>query len=280
MEKNKIVQITGKGNRFQGRPKLKVLVTRAKSQAGQLTGLLNGKLFKVIEIPVSEIVPLPLGKTGQKLIRKADEFDWLVFYSSNGVRIFIGHWKKLRKNIQALGKARIACVGEATAKTLKSFGLKPDLVPEDFQQEGLAEEFGKVPLGGKRLLLCRAREGRELLSDFLKKKGARVDSVTLYKNDMPKGSVGKLRILFKKNGGADLITFTSSLALDHFFNSFTSAQRAKWLKDTPIAVIGPVTASSVHKWGMEIVVKPAKYTIAGFANAITAWGRKYKQRVI
>ncbi len=255
-------------------------MTRAKSQAGYLTGLLDKRVFEAIEIPVSEIVPLPLGKAGQKLVAKADEYDWLVFNSSNGVQLFMGHWKKLKKNIRRLSKVKIACAGEATAKTLRSFGLKSDLVPKDFHQEGLARAFNKMALKGKRILLCRAQEGRDVLYKSLKKKNVKVARLTLYKNRIPAGSRNKLQHLFTKGGSVDLLTFTSSSAVNHFYGSFTAVQRKMLLKAIPVAVIGPVTANSVRKWGMKVAVQPTTFTMPAFAMAISAWARKSRQRVI
>lgn len=273
-----VVALAGGLQWFSKKPLLglRVLVTRGRAPVNHLSETLSEEGAEIIEIPTIEIKPLPLSPEGKKYLKGIAEYDWLVFTSSNAVEIFMEHLFKTKKDIRYLGMSETACVGEATAKSLQSFGVRADLVPDDYKQEGLVRSFGKIDLRGKKILLARAKDGREVLLDYLKKKGAKVDLWPLYENKAPRGISTRLRSLFLKEGGVHLATFASSSAVDHFYSIFHPTEREKLVGKLPIAVIGPVTASSVRKWGGKVVVQPGKYTVPDLVKAILKWAQSRK----
>ncbi len=274
----KVVELSEHLNWFEKKPLLgkRILVTRGRSPLNFLSELLSEQGAEVVEIPTIEIRSLPLDPKGKGFVQKLPEYEWLVFTSSNAVEIFMNHLFCLKKDVRHLGKVKTACVGEATAKILKNFGIRADLVPPDYKQEGLVKSFQKVPLAGKRILFARATEGREVLLEFLKKKKTKMDLWPLYENRTPVGTAARLRNLFSKEGGVDLLTFASSSAVDHFYSIFRPAERKKWLGKLPAAVVGPMTAASVRKWGGKVAVQPRKYTIPYLVSAIAKWALSHK----
>ncbi|HEY5038422.1 MAG TPA: uroporphyrinogen-III synthase, partial [bacterium] len=254
----------------------RILVTRGRSQASYLSDMLLEKGAELLEIPTIEIYPLPIDQRVKGCLTNLGQYEWVVFSSVNAVELFMMALVSSRIAPASLKKIRIACVGEATAKSLEPFGLKASLVPKDYKQEGLVKAFKRLPLKGKRFFLARGKEGRDLFLKFLQKKGALVDSWALYENRVPPDTRRKLSNLFLKEGGVDLVTFASSSAADHFYCLFTSDQRANWLKDLPVGVIGPVTAATVRKWGGKIAVQPKKYTLPALVEACEQWARKRK----
>jgi uroporphyrinogen III methyltransferase/synthase len=229
---------------------------------------------EVIEIPTIEITPLPLDKKGKGILDRVDRYDWIVLSSANAVEWFMTNLASAGKSTLDLGDAKIACVGPSTAKALRSFGVKPNLVPNDYKQEGLVAAFKKLTWKGKRVLFARGKEGRDLLNDFLRKKGAHVDLWALYENKVPADARPKVRELFLKKGGVDLLTFASSSSVDHFYELFTPAERKKWLSKLPVAVIGPVTGTSAKKWGVRKLIQPSKYTLSDLVEVIVKWARR------
>jgi uroporphyrinogen III methyltransferase / synthase len=252
----------------------RVLVTRNQAKAGYLSNLLSEEGAEVVQIATFELKSLRLDRHMMEVIRKSREYDWIVFSSVNAVELFFGHLLKEGICVKDLKAVKIACIGEATAKAVKSFGHKVALVPDDYKQEGLANAFQRIPLKGKRILFARAREGRDLLVQLFKKRKVHCDLLALYENKIPKGTRQELQELFSKGGGVDLLTFASSSSVDHFYGFFNLAQRKKWLVRIPAAVIGPVTAASVKKWGGKVVVQPAKYTMPDLVAAIVKWADK------
>lgn len=255
---------------------MRILITRTRDQSSYLSGLMAEQGAEMIEIPTIEIYPLPLDTQGKGYLKEMSEYDWVIFSSSNAVDLFMENLKKMGGSYLDLNEVRIACVGEATAKTLAKYGAKADLVPPDYKQEGLVEAFKTQPVEGQKILFARAKEGRDLLIDFLKKKGAQVDLWALYENKMPVGTRERLVDLFKNEGGVDLLTFASSSSVDHFYGAFTPLERKKWLKNLPVAVIGPVTGQSVKKWGGKVTVMPKKHTMPDLIKGIELWAKRQK----
>ncbi len=252
----------------------KILVTRNQAKAGYLSGLLSDEGAEVVSIATFEIKPLPLDRQVREKIQGSGEYDWIIFSSVNAVEIFFGHFLKIGMSVRHLSGVKIACIGEATAKVVRSFGLKVALVPDDYKQEGLAKAFQRIPLKEKRVLFARAREGRDLLVRYFKKKKIQCDLLALYENQVPRGARKELRELFLKGGGVDLLTFASSSSVDHFYGLFNPSQLKKWVVRIPAAVIGPVTAASVKKWGGKVAVQPTKYTMPDLVAAIVKWAVK------
>jgi uroporphyrinogen III methyltransferase / synthase len=255
----------------------KILVTRGRAQASYLSDMLAEEGAEIIEIPTIEISPLSLSPRGKKQIRAIRRYDWIVFSSVNAVEIFMDHLLNLKRDSRDLSDVKIACVGEATAKALETFGLRADLVPGDYKQEGLVKSFSKIKLTGQKILFARAKEGRDVLQKFFRKKGVFVDLLPLYENKAPKGAKERLRALFTQGGGVDLLTFASSSAVDHFYGLLTPALRRK-CRPLPVAVIGPVTASSVKKWGGRVAVQPRSFSLPPLVKAIVQWSRRLEKR--
>jgi uroporphyrinogen III methyltransferase / synthase len=274
----KVVDLADSLQWFSRKPLLglRILVTRGRASVNYLSAMLAEEGAEVVEIPTIEIRPLPLTSRGKNILRKISSYDWLVFTSSNAVEIFMNHLFKLKMDIRNLWRIKTACVGTATAKTLRNFGIRADLIPDDYKQEGLIKSFKKLPLKGKRILFARAKEGREVLLEFFKKKAAVVDLWPLYENRVPAGTAAHLRDLFRKGGGVDLASFASSSAVDHFYSIFTPSERKKWLRGLPAAVIGPVTAASVRKWQGKVIVQPKKFTLSDLVRAVSKWAQTRK----
>jgi uroporphyrinogen III methyltransferase/synthase len=255
---------------------IRLLITRTRAQSSYLGGLLQAEGAEVIEIPTIDIHPLPIDQKAKERMSRLSEYDWVIFTSANAVSIFMDNLKKVHKNHLDLAGIQIACVGESTAKTLLPYGVKADLVPPDYKQEGLVKAFQKIPMKGKKVLFARAQKGRNLLIDFLNKKGVSVDFWPLYENKIPPGTKERLFNLFKNEGGVDILIFASSSSVDNFFGLFSPAERRKWLSKMPVAVIGPVTAASAKKWSARVAVMPKKYTMPDLIKALTVWAKRYK----
>jgi len=227
-----------------------------------------------VEIPTIEIVPMALTRGPLDILHEAGDYDWIVFSSINAVTHYMKALTQVMMDPRDMPRSKIACVGEATAAALAVFGIRSDLVPGDYKQEGLIKAFLKVPLKGKRFLLVRAKGSRDFLENFLRKKGAKVDPLELYENQVPSGTQAKLKALFEKEGGVDLLTFASSSAVDHFYKLFTPAERKKWLSKLPAAVVGPVTAASVKEWGVKEILQPKKFTVPDLVEMVVEWADK------
>jgi uroporphyrinogen III methyltransferase/synthase len=152
--------------------------------------------------------------------------------------------------------APIAVVGSATADRVIACGFKPSLIPKEFRAEGLLEAFPEKMVG-TRILFPRAEVARELLPDELRRRGATVDIVTVYRTVKAfAGNVGEILATEK----VDCIVFTSPSTIPDDLTAVPSG--------TAVAVIGPVTREAAQLLGLQPTIGPTESTVPSLVDAI------------
>ena len=233
----------------------KILVTRARSQASKLSSALKNLGAEVIECPTIKIVaPSDNFRLIDAAIKNLREFDWIIFTSANGAEKFFERLKVHGLDARALNK--VAAIGSATADKISNFGIIADVVPENFIAESLAESL-KEFVDRKKILLARAEEAREVLPETLKKFGADVTIVPVYKTEIETPA----QIDFDS---VDLTTFTSSSTVKNFVATYG----VNVLKKIPTAAIGTITAKTLQNFGVKPAVVAEKFTVGGLVEAI------------
>lgn len=215
----------------------RILVTRARNQASKLTAKLENLGAEVLEAPaISMVDPADNYAALDKAIDHVADYHWLIFTSANGVGRFFARLFKAGKDARALGYAKIAAIGSATAEKLKQYGLVADVIPQEYRAEGVVEALkGKLPPHAK-ILIPRAEEAREVLPDTLREMGAEVEVAPAYRTVC--GQVdGEALAADIKAGRIDLVTFTSSSTVKNLVNIIGSAEVLKGVKT---ACIGPL----------------------------------------
>jgi len=243
---------------FERRPLFgrKVVVTRTRQQASQLSAALRKAGAEVVEVPVIEIADAADG--GSALAEAAghlDTYDWVVLTSPNGAQRLLSAVPDAR----ALGRARVAAVGPSTAAVLADARIVADLVPEPFVAESL---LAALPDGPGRVLLVRAEVARDVLPDGLRSRGWDVAVVDAYRT-APAAVTDDQRAAV---AAADVITFTSSSIVDHSLAAFGAAG----LPST-VACIGPVTAATARDHGLTVDIEADTHTIHGLVDALVEW---------
>jgi uroporphyrinogen III methyltransferase/synthase len=149
----------------------RILVTRARSQASKLTAKLENLGAEVFEAPaISMADPADNYAALDKSIDHLQDYHWLIFTSANGVGRFFARLFKAGKDARALGYAKIAAIGSATAEKLKQYGIVADVIPGEYRAEGIIEALkGKLPPHAK-ILIPRAEEAREILPESYSRK--------------------------------------------------------------------------------------------------------------
>lgn len=246
----------------------RILITRARDQAAAFTESLRNLGAEVIEFPTIEIVPPLRWDQLDRAIDHLASYDWLIFTSANGVNFFWERLSEKGKDRRLLLSIKVCAIGPATAYQLMEKGMRVDYTPTEFVAESILKGFEKMALKGKKILLARAAEARDVLPKGLKKMGAKVDVVEAYRTIRPKGGPRKLKHLLAR-GKVDGITFTSSSTVNHFAELLKKEDLEKLLKDIVIACIGPITARTAKGWGMRVQVQPKQYTIPALAQAIS-----------
>ena len=227
-----------------------VVITRAASQSAELRAGLEDLGARVIECPTIHIVPPASWKPVDDAIRRLATYNWLLFTSANAVEQFMDRMGSRRPSMP------IAVVGSATGKKLAEWGLKPSLIPADFRAEGLLAAFPEN-LVGTRMLFPRAEVARELLPDELRRRGATVDVVTVYRT--VKALVGNIGEILETER-VDCIVFTSPSTIPEDLHMLPTG--------TALAVIGPVTREAALLVGLKPDVVPVESTIPALLTAI------------
>jgi uroporphyrinogen III methyltransferase/synthase len=250
----------------------RIVITRARSQARSLARAIEELGGEVIEFPTIEIQPVADPRPLDEAIENLQRYDWLIFTSTNGVKIFLQRMAFLNINVQRLAARRVAAIGPETAKRLAAAGVKNCLVPGAYQAEGILEMLHPDAMRGQRVLIPRAAQAREILPVTLRQWGAKVEVVETYRTVIPKTETGKLQERLQRRE-IDMITFTSSSTVANFARLFDGQRLAGILGETPIACIGPITENSVKELGGIAAVSAREFTVPGLIRAIVEYFR-------
>ena len=271
-----VVFLRGKLNWFEHRPLFgqRVVVTRARHQAAELTHRLTELGAEVLEISTVKIAPPSRHDLIADVLLELNSYDWLVFTSPNGVTAFFEIFFKAFKDMRDIGGVRIAAVGPATAAKLRELHLQVDLMPEEALGMKVATAFKKFEtIENLKICLLRAEKANPDLPQALEALGAIVDDVPVYQTvaETEDTTGAGVKLL---EAGADWITFTSGSTVEHFHARFNLPALVKKFPKTRLASIGPETSKVIKAIGLAANVEAKQHTIDGLVNALSKEARK------
>src|SRR5262245_24383570 len=147
---------------FDARPLFgkRVLVTRPRDQAAEMVDRLTIMGAEAIEAPMIRIAPPEDLSALRRAVDNVEDFDWIVFSSSNAVEAFMSALLDGTRDVRSLKGPRLCCVGTGTAERLARYGVKADLIPDEFRGEVIVFAMaGTGTLDGSRVLVPRADIG-------------------------------------------------------------------------------------------------------------------------
>jgi uroporphyrinogen III methyltransferase / synthase len=230
-----------------------VAVTRARAQASELAARLAAFGAEVIEAPAIRIEPRRVSLDG------IEEYGLVCLTSPNGARLLFEALAREGRDARALAGARVAAIGPGTAAELERHGIRADVVPERSVAEALVEALRDVPVEGRRALVARASEARDVLPEALRERGAEVEVVALYDTVAePLDEDARARL-----ERATYVTFTSSSTVRYFIEAGGKVPAA-----ARVASIGPVTSQTAREQGLEVHVEAERHDIDGLVEAL------------
>ena len=248
----------------------RIVVTRARSQASSFVRAIEEQGGEVVKFPTIEIHPPKSYGPLDRSIQAIKSYQWIIFTSVNGVRLFLDRVKQLQQDMRDLEGIKIAAIGPETASAIEAVPLRVDLMPHEYRAEAILQEFRPEEMRGKRLLLPRAAEARDILPTTLREWGAEADVVETYRTVAAKNDAPRLRkLLLEKK--IDMVTFTSSSTVNHFAALFSDEDLKGLLAGTAIGCIGPITQKTAEEKGIRVDVVARDYTIAGLIQAIVEY---------
>jgi uroporphyrinogen III methyltransferase / synthase len=267
-----VVKLRGKLNWAEKRQLFgqRIVVTRTREQASQLTRQLQELGADVLEIPTIKIVPPDEPQDLIDAILGLNVYDWLIFTSPNGVATFFDYFFKTFDDLRDLGGARLAAIGPATAAKLKELHLKVDLMPDEYLTKKIVAAFQQYEsIDNLRMCLLRAQVANRDLPRLLEENGAIIDDIACYKTipETEDRNGAAARLL---EAGADWITFTSSSTVENFHARFDLPKLLQKFPKLRTASIGPETSKALQALGLKPTVEAREHTIPGLIKALVA----------
>lgn len=263
---------------------VRVLVGRARHQAGALSTELRKQGADVLEIPFIEIRKPRSFRPLDAALKNLETYDWLILTSVNGVEAM---WNRMQEGIGRSGpkrgplrprssikgsraltpRLRIAAIGPATKKAIEQRGIKVDVMPKEYIAESVVRSL-KGRVKGKGVLLVRARVARDVIPRQLRRAGARVDVVEAYETVVPESSRRRLQSALKNpKKRPNVVTFTSSSTVKNFVE-LLGPHRKSALDGLQTASIGPITSATLRELGLRVDIAAREFTIPGLIAAI------------
>jgi uroporphyrinogen III methyltransferase/synthase len=272
-----VVKLRPKLNWFERRPLFgqRIVVTRTREQASQLSRQLRELGADVLEIPTITLEPPTRREDLVDALLELNSYDWLVFTSPNGVTKFFEYFFKQFHDMRDIGGARIAAVGPATANKLKELHLQVDLMPEEALATSIAEAFAEFEsVDNLKICLLRAEVANSELPCALEALGAIVDDIACYKTVPETKDLTGAAAKFLEQG-ADWVTFTSSSTVEHFHARFDLPALLKKFPQLKMASIGPETSKGLAALGLKPTIEAKEHSIEGLvAGLISAKGKQ------
>jgi uroporphyrinogen-III synthase len=247
----------------------RILVSRARQQAGALSDGLRALGAEVHEIPFIEIRQPRSFKSLDESLTLVGEYEWLILTSVNGVRAMFDRMARLNLPKRTLAHLNIAAIGPATRAAIEREGLKVAVTPKEYVAESIVESLSDK-VRGKRVLLCRAKIARDVIPRELRRMGAFLDVVEAYETVIPQSSRVELRAALRDPlRRPHLITFTSSSTVNSYVALLgIRSGRSRLVEGVLNASIGPVTSETLRQHVLSVDVQAAEYTIPGLIEAI------------
>lgn len=253
---------------FEQRPLFgkRVLVTRPRHQAADLVRRLDEQGAFSYVLPVVEITEPTDWTPVDHAIAALSRYQWVVFTSVNGVEAFVKRLRHQGRDLRALGTVKLAAIGPSTADALRRYHLEPDLVPEEYRSERLAEAL-RERVRGQRVLLARADRGRDILRQELATV-AEVEQVAVY-HQVDLLSLDSEVLDCLRRGEIDYVTLTSANIARAFVRALDATCRDRILAGhLELVSISPVTSGVIRELGLPVAAEATEYTMGGVVDAL------------
>jgi uroporphyrinogen-III synthase len=178
-----------------------VLVTRPAAQASELIEAIEAHGGSAVHFPVIDIVPRDASEIEASAALLGDP-DIVVFVSRNAVEYGLSY---------AAG-GLVAAIGPATAAAIQAAGRNIDIQPvAGYDSEHLLAEPDLLQVAGKLVRIVRGSDGRELLADTLRERGAQIEYLSVYSRNIPEYDATELAELERRwrETPVDVITIMS-----------------------------------------------------------------------
>ena len=246
-----------------------ILNTRPLHQQAELTALLEQQGARVLSFPVIEIVPVDSPELGQRLARDIRQVDILLFVSRNAVD---GAFRMLDAT-QLAPNQSFGVIGTATRRALaeRITDLDQCLVAgEPYNSEALLDADALQRVAGKRVMIFRGQQGRNLLGEELVARGAEVRYCEVYRRELPQRDLSAFNRLVADTFPT-LAVLTSNEGMHNLFE-LVDTIAAERLRQIPWLLISERMRESALKLGHNAaIVIAGNASDEGVQQSISEW---------
>ena len=239
---------------------VKIGVTGTKSITRKLRDRLEELGAAVTEMDYSSIVPYRENAHLEEELQQISEYPWAVFTSPNGVEIFFDYLKKLRFDVRKLADLQFAVIGTGTAAALEKRGIYASFLPEKYDVESLAKGICETVKKDEKILILRAEQGSEILTEVLDDAGMNYKDVKIYDILVDED---KRHFANEKAKEMDFITFASGSGVRGFMENGGTIPAG-----TKAVCIGSSTARMLKKYGNYDKITAETFNVDGVVEAI------------
>jgi len=249
----------------------RVVVTRPREQARELTELLEDQGAQVILAPTVRLAPADDDTDLAAACAEIDRFDWVVLPTLTGADVFLSRMFAAGIDFRNLKGVGLCAIGQSSVERFADVGLRVDVARAEFRPDAIIDALsaGKG-LGGRRVLLLQAAGARDILASELRKAGAEVVEIGAYKTvRILPGDPGEpdlYKMLLEQQ--IDVVTFTSPSTVLEFVDIHGADAVADVLRTTLVACVGPVTAQAAISLGLMPAIVPEEFTMSAMVAAI------------
>ncbi len=239
-----------------------IAVTRARAQSSGLAARLSVLGAEVAQTPAIRIEPRAVEGELARAVGEVGAYALVCLTSPNGASLLLDALRAQGSDARSLAGATEAAIGPGTAAELARGGIRADVVPERSVAEALVEALADVPVEGRRVLVARAAEARDVLPDALSERGAEVDVIALYETVAEPLDEAARAALAR----ADYVTFTSSSTVRLLLEALGSGDGLP--AAARIVSIGPITSATAREHGLAVHVEAERHDIDGLVDAL------------
>lgn len=273
-----IGQVAALGKRFAWRGALplfgiRIFVTRPAARSRELACALGDLGAEVLEIPAIRTKIRDCGEQLSEILLNSGQYGYIVFTSPSGVSYFFELLRLLDLDIRCIGTAKLAVIGSATGQALRRHGLKPDLMPKQYNGIALGKLIRESMQEGGQALILRSSIGNpDLVNEICLGGNIEVTDFAIYDTfGAAQGGCLDVKALIE-SGQPQMAMFTSASTVRGF------VKMAKGLDCTKVQAvcIGKVTAGQAAEYGMQVHIAEQE-TVGAMVSAAVTLCQKMRQ---
>ncbi len=246
----------------------RILITRSEDQNEEFAAMVRRAGGAPVLFPTIRLVPPEDTGPLDREIGRLSSFDWVVFTSANAARFFCDRSARLGLASWP-ASLHVASVGPGTTRELASRGVRVHATAAKHTAEGLFLGLQAHGIAGKRFLLPRAEEGRDVLPEAIRKEGGEVVSVVAYRNGLAEKDEDMAAEIVAVP--PDVCAFASPSAFNNLLLLLGEEDAREMLGESRIAAIGEVTARAIRERDFKVDIVPETYTLKAMMDAIEAF---------